>query len=84
MSGDNKKSDKKLSLMNTSQMAIRCAAGEALRLGHTYIGTEHLLPGILSIRGGLGCQILTQLGVTLDSVRSETAELIICRPAKKD
>jgi len=84
VSGDNKKSDKKLSLMNTAQMAIRCATGEAIRLGHTYIGTEHLLQGILHISGGLGCGILTQLGVTLESVLSETAKLILCKNVKQE
>ena len=78
------KLDNKLPLMNTAQMAIRCAGDQALRLGHNYIGTEHLLPGILLIRGGLGCQILTQLDVTLDSVLSETAKLIVCKDVKNE
>jgi hypothetical protein len=30
---------------------------------------------------GLGYRILTELGITLDRVRSETAKLIVCRPA---
>jgi len=68
---------------NTSRMAIRCATDEAIRLGHKYIGTEHLLTGILLVRGGLGHQILEQLNVTLDLVREETAKLIVCRPIVK-
>ena len=79
-SADSKESGRKSNLANTSQMAIRCAAGEAIRWGHTYIGTEHLLPGILLVTGGLGCRILTQLGINLDQVRKETAKLIVCRP----
>ena len=71
-------------LMNTAQMAVRCAIGEAIRYGHTYIGTEHLLPGILLVSGGLGYKILTQLGIILDDVRSETAKLLICRPVSKN
>jgi excisionase family DNA binding protein len=64
--------------INTSRMAIRCATDEAVRLGHKYIGTEHLLTGILLVRGGLGHRILEQLGITLDLVRSEIAKLIVC------
>jgi len=42
------------SLMNTAQMAVRCARSEAIRYGHTYIGTEHLLPAIFHVSGGGG------------------------------
>ena len=64
--------------MNTSRMAIRCATDEAIRLGHKYVGTEHLLLGVILIRGGLGHRILKQLGVNTDQIRNEIAKLIIC------
>ena len=67
-------------LQNTARMAIRCAADESRRCGHKYIGTEHLLPGILLITGGLGCRILTELGVDLQKVRQERDRLIVCYP----
>jgi len=68
------------SLMDTARMAIRCAADEARQCGHKYIGTEHLLPGILLVTGGLGCRILTQLGVDLQKVRKERDKLVVCQP----
>jgi len=71
-------------LMNTAQMAVRCARSEAIRYGHTYIGTEHLLPAIFHISGGLGYQILTQLDITLEDVRSQTAKLLVCQPEQKE
>jgi ATP-dependent Clp protease ATP-binding subunit ClpA len=37
---------------------------EALLLGHNYIGTEHLLLGVLDEEDGLGARTLTGLGVT--------------------
>jgi ATP-dependent Clp protease ATP-binding subunit ClpA len=37
---------------------------EALRRGHNYIGTEHLLLGILVAEEGTGAQVLTELGIT--------------------
>ena len=70
-------------LMNTAQMAVRCAKGEAIRYGHTYIGTEHLLGAIFHISGGSGYQILTQLDITLEDVRSQTARLLVCQPERK-
>jgi len=70
----------KSNLTDNAHKAIRCANEEAVRLGHEYIGAEHLLAGILLVGDGSGRRILTELGVTLDRVRSETAKLIVCRP----
>ena len=44
---------------------------EALRLGHDYIGTEHLLLGILRDGDGTAIQILKDLGLDLKQVRSK-------------
>jgi excisionase family DNA binding protein len=67
-------------LLDTARMAIRCAADESRRCGHKYIGTEHLLPGILLITGGLGYRILAELGVDLQKVRQERDKLLVCHP----
>ena len=58
---------------------IKCAYEQATQWGHTYIGTEHLLAGILLEGTGDGFQILTELGITLEKVREETARLLVCR-----
>ena len=44
---------------------------EALRLGHDYIGTEHLLLGILRDGDGTAIQILKDLGLDLKQIRSK-------------
>lgn len=44
---------------------------EALRLGHDYIGTEHLVLGMIREGEGMGIKILTSLGVTVDELRKE-------------
>lgn len=67
-------------LLDTARMAFRCAGDESRRCGHRYVGTEHLLPGILLITGGLGYRILTELGVDLQAVRQERSRLIVCHP----
>jgi ATP-dependent Clp protease ATP-binding subunit ClpA len=49
---------------------------EATRLKHNYIGTEHILLGLLGEQGGLACQALTGLGMSLEGARQEVAELV--------
>jgi ATP-dependent Clp protease ATP-binding subunit ClpC len=64
---------------------IRLSREEALRLGHDYIGTEHLLLGIIREGEGIGVKILKNLGVDLgklkraveDTVRSMSGPLTI-------
>lgn len=58
---------------------IQFAHEQAAAWGHEYIGAEHLLAGTLLARAGQGFQILTDLGITLEKVRDETARLIVCR-----
>jgi hypothetical protein len=48
--------------------AMELTLREALRLGHNYIGTEHMLLGLLAEEHGLGGQTLRDLGLTTDGV----------------
>ena len=50
------------SKLRRAQDAIKRASSEALRMGHHYIGTEHLLLGLLDGSAGLAHQILESLG----------------------
>ena len=63
---------------------IQRACEQSNEWGHTYIGAEHLLVGILLARAGQGFQILTKLGITLEKVREETRELIVCHDAQTE
>jgi ATP-dependent Clp protease ATP-binding subunit ClpC len=49
---------------------------EARRLKHSYIGTEHILLGLLAEGEGLACRALTGLGMSLEATRQEVAELV--------
>jgi excisionase family DNA binding protein len=60
------------------KQVIQCAHDESKRLGHEYLGTEHLLLGILLTESGKGLQLLMNMGVTLGKVREEMARLIVC------
>jgi ATP-dependent Clp protease ATP-binding subunit ClpC len=61
------------------EKVIRCAHEQSSEWGHEYIGAEHLLAGILLAGAGKGFQILTDLGITLEKVREETGQLVVCR-----
>jgi ATP-dependent Clp protease ATP-binding subunit ClpC len=52
------------------------AQEEARLLNHNYIGTEHILLGIVRERGGVAGKILDNLGVSVDDVRREVEEMI--------
>jgi ATP-dependent Clp protease ATP-binding subunit ClpA len=49
---------------------------QALQLGHSYIGTEHILLGLLREGEGVACQVLVGLGADLGRVRQETLTLM--------
>ena len=50
--------------------------GEARELNHSYVGTEHLLLGLLREEKGIAAQVLTDAGVNLDAARAETLRLL--------
>jgi ATP-dependent Clp protease ATP-binding subunit ClpC len=56
--------------------ALSLAQGEARRLGHEYIGTEHVLLGILRRSESVGARVLDARGVRLDTVRSAVERTI--------
>jgi excisionase family DNA binding protein len=69
----------KAKLSEDIDKVIQCAYEQATKWGHTYIGAEHLLIGIILAGTGQGFQILTDLGITLEKVSEEMAKLIVCR-----
>ena len=59
-----------------AKKVIELAVDEARRLNHSYIGTEHLLLGLLREREGSAAGVLESLGVTLDRVLAEVNKLL--------
>jgi ATP-dependent Clp protease ATP-binding subunit ClpA len=59
-----------------ARRALAVAQEEAKRLEHDFIGTEHLLLGLLAAGEGLAFDVLTELDVTLDEAREKVSELI--------
>jgi len=56
--------------------ALELAFREALQLGHTYIGTEHILLGVIREGEGIGAQVLVHLGADLPRTRQKVIELL--------
>lgn len=59
-----------------AQKVILIAQEEAKRLNHDYVGTEHLLLGLVSIGEGLAVQILINLGVDLRKIKHEVEKIV--------
>ena len=55
---------------------IELAVDEARRMGHHYIGTEHLLLGLVRLGDGMAVDILKSLGLSLEQIRRETNRMI--------
>ena len=55
---------------------VTLGEGEARRLGHPHIGTEHLLLGIVADGGSAAARALVASGVTLDACRDKVAEAV--------
>jgi ATP-dependent Clp protease ATP-binding subunit ClpC len=65
-----------IGLTPRAKRVIELAVDEARRLNHNYIGTEHLLLGLLREEEGVAAGVLESLGVSLDKVRDETVRLL--------
>ena len=59
-----------------AKRAIMIAQEEAVNLNHDYIGTEHILIGLLKEEEGVASQVLKQLGVNVDKVVEEVERLV--------
>lgn len=60
---------------NRVKEVISLSREEALRLGHDYIGTEHLLLGLIREGEGVAVGVLKKLGVPLDELRAEVEKV---------
>ena len=65
-----------IGLTPRAKRVIELAVDEARRLNHNYIGTEHLLLGLLREGEGMAAGVLESLGISLDKVRAETVRLL--------
>src|SRR6476660_2549266 len=59
-----------------AKKVLELAMAEARDLAHNYVGTEHLLLGLLREEKGIAAQVLTDAGINLDAARAETLRLL--------
>ena len=59
-----------------AKKVLELSLREALQLGHNYIGTEHILLGLIREGEGVAAQVLTKLGADLGTVRQQVIQLL--------
>ena len=61
---------------NRAKQVIKLAKKEAQRLNHNYLGTEHVLMGLLKLGQGVAVNVLRNLNIDFDTVRTEVEKLV--------
>lgn len=61
---------------NRAKQVIKLAKKEAQRLNHNYLGTEHVLLGLLKLGQGVAVNVLKNLGLDFESVRNEVERVV--------
>lgn len=75
---------KHLPLTSNAKNLLNLTLRQALQLGHTYIGTEHILLGLVKQGEGIGVQILIQLGGDLEDIRTSVLNAIRGQKSEDD
>ena len=66
-----------------AKKVLELALREALSLGHNYIGTEHILLGLVREGEGIAAGALESLGVSLEKVRSQVMSLTLAEATRR-
>ena len=69
-------SSREVAFTPRAKRVLELALDETRRLGHSYVGTEHILLGILREGEGIGAQILQRLGLDLEMARAKLYEVL--------
>jgi hypothetical protein len=63
-----------------AKRVLELSLREAMQLGHNYIGTEHILLGLIREGDGVAAQVLVRLGADLNQVRHQVIQLLAAAP----
>ena len=74
--GKTKQNNPELPYTSRAKKTLELTMSEARELNHSYVGTEHLLLGLLREGKGIAAQALNSVGITLDSARWETLRVL--------
>jgi ATP-dependent Clp protease ATP-binding subunit ClpC len=67
-----------------AKKVLELSLREALQLGHNYIGTEHILLGLIREGEGVAAQVLVRLGADLNRVRQQVISLLGTSPGERE
>jgi GNAT superfamily N-acetyltransferase len=67
-----------------AKKVLELSLRESVQLGHDYIGTEHILLGLIREGDGVAAQVLVQLGADRNRVRQQVIQLISSQPPQSD
>jgi ATP-dependent Clp protease ATP-binding subunit ClpC len=73
-----------LSFTPRAKKSLENALRESLQLGHHYIGTEHILLGLMRTEDGRAARVLRDLGATFEGVRAQAVVVLADRPVPPD
>ncbi len=76
ITGTGQSSTAKLDLSPGVQRALENSVEEARKLGHHYIGTEHLLLGLVQLGEGVALDVLRKMGVSAEQIRRQTRRVL--------
>ncbi len=65
-----------IGMTGRAKKVVELAVDEARRLNHHYIGTEHLLLGLLREGDGIGAKVLTKLNIALEQARTQVVQIL--------
>ncbi len=73
----------RIELSPGTEQVLQLGIEEARRMGHHYIGTEHLLLGLVRLGEGVGVDVLRRLGVTPEQIRRQTRRILQESPTRR-
>ena len=73
----------RIELAPATEQVLQFAIEEARRMGHHYIGTEHLLLGLVRLEEGVAIDVLRRLGITPEQVRRQTRRVLQESPSRR-
>ncbi|MFZ3078134.1 MAG: Clp protease N-terminal domain-containing protein, partial [Bellilinea sp.] len=76
LSGIGQTRSSKIDLSSGVQEVLEFAIEEARRMGHHYIGTEHILLGMVRSNEGKAMDVLRKLGITPEQIRRQTRRVL--------
>src|SRR5512136_1313028 len=83
LAGEGQSADTLGSFTPRAQQVLALARREADRFHHHFVGTEHLLLGIIALGQGTAVTVLQKMGLDLDCVRNEVEKLVGVGPDQK-